>query len=427
VPWKETCTVEDQRVACIAEWLEFETPVVELATRYGVSRKTIYKWLERFEEQGPSGLADRSRAPHHHGRAMPKEVQADLLTARREHPTWGPRKIRARLQKTQPAVAWPAPSSIGELYRRQRLSAPRRRTRYVVPLTTPLAAAVEPNDVWTADFKGWFRTADGTRCDPLTINDAASRFALCCQIVPPTGPGVRPWFERTFREYGLPRALRTDNGSPFASTGPGRLSRLSVWWLKLGIALDPIDPGHPEQNGRHERFHLTLQTEATQPPARTPREQQRRFDQVRRCYNAERPHEALENRCPSDLYVPSPRPYPARVEDAWYDATHQVRRVRNHGQIKWQGDLVFISEAVIGELVGVQEVENGDWRVHFLHRELGRIDRKTRRFTAAWWGRPRRRRAPEVDVVPPQNGPVLGDDQDSPLRSDPADAGPHGS
>jgi hypothetical protein len=293
-------------------------------------------------------------------------------------------------------------------------------------LTTPLAEATAPNDVWTADFKGWFRTADGARCDPLTINDAASRFALCCRIVPPTGAGVRPWFERTFREFGLPKALRTDNGTPFASTGPGRLSRLSVWWLKLGIALDPIDPGHPEQNGRHERFHLTLQTEATEPPARTMREQQRRFDRVCRSYNTERPHEALENRCPADLYVPSPRPYPRRLEEAWYDATHQVRRVRNHGQIKWQGEVVFISAAVIGELVGVQEADNGDWRVYFLHRELGRIDRKTRRFTAAWCGRPRRLRRRGAAVVPRESGAVLSETQGSPLRSDPAAAGPTG-
>jgi hypothetical protein len=241
--------------------------------------------------------------------------------------------------------------------------------------------------VWTADFKGWFRTADGTRCDPLTIADACSRFVLCCRIVAPRERGVRPWFERTFREYGLPRALRTDNGSPFATVGAGQLSHLAVWWLKLGIQLDRIDPGHPEQNGRHERFHLTLQEETTQPPAPTPRAQQRRFDRMRTAFNTVRPHEALGQQPPARHYAASPRPYPGRLEDAWYDATHQVRRVKESGQIKWQGDLVFVSEVVRGELVGVAETERGDWTVRFMHVELGRINRQTRQFTPAWHGR----------------------------------------
>jgi hypothetical protein len=205
--------------------------------------------------------------------------------------------------------------------------------------------------------------------------------------VAPTAPGVRPWFERTFREYGLPGALRTDNGSPFASTGPGRLSQLAVWWLKLGIHLDRIDPGHPEQNGRHERFHLTLQQEATLTPASTLPAQQRRFDRLRREFNRERPHEALGQRPPGQVYVASARSYPAQVEDPWYDATHQVRRVNPNGQIKWKGELVFVSEAMQREVVGLAETERGDWTVRFMQVELGRIDRDTRRFTPAWHGR----------------------------------------
>ncbi len=217
--------------------------------------------------------------------------------------------------------------------------------------------------------------------------DACSRFVLCCQIVPPSARGVRPWFERTFREYGLPRALRTDNGSPSATTGAGRLSQLAVWWLKLGIVLDRIDPGHPEQNGRHERFHLTLQQETISPPAATPTIQQRRFDRMRHDFNTDRPHEALGQQPPARHYVASPRPYPVRLEDAWYDATHQVRRVKRTGQIKWRGELVFVSEAVRGELVGLAETERGDWTVRFMHVELGRIERTTRRFRPAWHGR----------------------------------------
>jgi transposase InsO family protein len=382
MPWRETCAV-DQRVALLADWLREEWTMTELAARYAISRKTAYKWIGRYAADGAQGLIERSRAPHHAGHAMAPAVRTAILAIRRTYPHWGPRKLAVLLHERTPTTAWPAPSTIGELLRREGLSTPRRRHRYIVPLTQPLAAAQQPNDVWTADFKGWFRTGDGTRCDPLTVADACSRFVLCCRIVPPT----RAWFERTFRTYGLPRALRTDNGAPIASTGPGRLSRLAVWWLKLGIQLDRIDPGHPEQNGRHERFHLTLQREATSPPATSPAQQQRRFDRQRHTFNDLRPHEALAQTPPARTYQASPRPYPPRLEDPWYDATYQVRRVHAKGHIKWRGDLVFLSEAVIGELVGLVETPRGDWTVRFMHVELGRIDRQTRTFAAAWHGR----------------------------------------
>lgn len=377
----------DQRLALIADWLRGEWTMTELAARYQISRKTAYKWVDRYDADPAAGLADRSRAPKAHGRAMSDPLRDAILALRRRHPSWGPKKLRAILQERQPGDVWPAASTMGDLLRREGLSQPRRRTRYVVPVTQPLAAAETANDVWTADFKGWFRTGDGTRCDPLTIADACSRFVLCCRIVPPSERGVRPWFERTFREYGLPGALRTDNGSPFATTGPGRLSHLAVWWLKLGIQLDRIDPGHPEQNGRHERFHLTLQEETSAPPAPTRRAQQARFDRMRRTFNTVRPHEALGQEPPVRHYAASPRPYPARLEEPWYDATHQVRRVKETGQIRWRGDLVFVSEAVRGELVGLAETARGDWTVRFMAVELGRIDRTTRQFTPAWHGR----------------------------------------
>ena len=379
----------DQRVAFIADWLRDEWTMSDLAARYGISRKTAYKWVDRYDTDPEHGLAERSRAAKVHGRAMATAIREAIVALRQAHPRWGPKKLRAILRERHPEQPWPAASTMGDLLRREGLSERRRRPRYVVPLTQPLAAAQAPNDVWTADFKGWFRTGDGTRCDPLTIADACSRFALCCRIVAPTAAGVRPWFERTFREYGLPRALRTDNGPPFATTGAGQLSQLAVWWLKLGIQLDRIDPGRPEQNGRHERFHLTLQQETTAPPAATVRQQQARFDRMRREFNRERPHEALGQQPPARVYVASPRPYPARLAEPWYDATHQVRRVRPTGQIKWQGELVFVSEAVRREPVGLVETERGDWLVRFMHIELGRIDRRTRRFTPAWHGRRR--------------------------------------
>ncbi|MEZ5288150.1 MAG: helix-turn-helix domain-containing protein [Vicinamibacterales bacterium] len=346
----------DQRVAFIAEWLREAWTMTELAGRYGISRKTAYKWVERYEAEPAAGLGDRSRAPHQHGRAMAPAVAAAVVALRRQQPTWGPKKLRAVLQRRQPATAWPAPSTIGDLLRREGLSAPQRRTRHTVPLTQPLADAVAPNDVWCIDFKGWFRTQDGTRCDPLTVTDAWSRYVLCCRITPPSGRGVRPWLERTFREHGLPRALRSDNGPPFATTGAGRLSQLAVWWLKLGIALDRITPGAPQENGRHERVHLTLQRDTSTPPAPTPRAQQRRFDAHRRLFNEERPHEALAMQPPATRYQGLAPPYPTRLEDPWYDAQHHVRRVKRTGQIKWHGGLVFISEALRGELV--------DWRKH---------------------------------------------------------------
>lgn len=377
----------DQRVAFIADWLRDEWTMTELATRYGISRKTAYKWTDRYDADRESGLLERSRAPKEHGRARPATLRGRVLELRRQFRFWGPKKLRAVLQERHPDEAWPAASTMGEWLQRAGLSVTRRRTRYVVPLTQPLAAAETPNDVWTADFKGWFRTGDGTRCDPLTIADACSRFVLCCRITEQSQRGVRPWFERVFREYGLPRALRTDNGAPFASQGPGRLTQLAVWWLKLGIRLERIDPGHPEQNGRHERFHLTLQQEATDTPAATRRTQQQRFDRLRREFNTVRPHEALGQRPPARLYVASPRPYPAQLEAPWYDATHQVRRVSQMGRIKWQGESVFVSEALRRELIGLRETARGDWRVYFMHVELGRIDRRTRRFTPAWHGR----------------------------------------
>jgi putative transposase len=379
----------DQRVAFIADWLRNEWTMTALAERYGISRKTSYKWVERYEAVGAEGLAERSRAPSVHGRAMAADVREAVLALRRAHPRWGPKKLRAILAERAPKREWPAASTMGDLLRRVGLSQPRRRPRYVVPLTQPLAAAQAPNDVWTADFKGWFRTVDGTRCDPLTILDACSRFVLCCRIVRPDEAGVRPWFDRAFRRYGLPRALRTDNGPPFATTGAGQLSALAVWWLKLGIQVDRIDPGHPEQNGRHERFHLTLQQGTTTTPAATPRQQQARFDRLRREFNAVRPHEALGQQPPARVHTVSPRSYPARLEEPWYDATHQVRRVRDNGEIKWHGELVFLSAALRHEPVGLAETERGDWLVRFMHLELGRIDRGTRRFTPAWHGRRR--------------------------------------
>jgi putative transposase len=385
----------DEKMAFIGEWLRGELPMTVLCARYGISRDTGYRLVERYQREGPEGVKPRSRAPHRHGLAMAEEIAAAIVSLRRRRPYWGPKKLRAVLQRGDPKRRWPAPSTIGDLLRREGLSAPRRRRRAAVPMTQPFLPVREPNDLWCIDFKslplartgGWFRTADGQRCDPLTITDADSRFLIECRIVPETTEAVRPVVDQAFCELGLPRAIRSDNGAPFASsTSPGGLSRLSVHWVKLGIRLERIEPGAPQQNGRHERMHATLKAETSRPPAATAAEQQVRFDRFRHDFNDNRPHEALGQVPPTSHYRPSPRPYPHKVEAPWYDADHAVRKVRSNGEIRWGGEMIFLSEALIGEPVGIAETEAGDWLVRFADIDLGIIDRrskKLRRFTAA--------------------------------------------
>ena len=385
--------VEDEKLRFVAAWEMGGTTMTALCESFGVSRQAGYELLGRYRAEGVAGLSARSRAPHRPGRAMPEDVAAAIVALRRERPFWGPRKLRAVLSGREPDVAWPAPSSMGDLLRREGLSEPRRRRRRAEPASRPFAPVRAPNDLWCIDFKGWFRTRDGTRCDPLTVTDAHSRFLLECRIVPPTGAGVGPAVEHLMREHGLPRAIRSDNGAPFASTGAGGLTRLSVSWLKLGIALERIDPGCPEQNARHERLHGTLKAETSSPPAATAGEQQARFDAFRADFNHNRPHEALEQTPPAKHWQPSSRAYPERVEEPWYDADHAVRRVRPTGEIRWGGSLVFVSEALAGEPVGLAETEKGNWIVRFCDCDLGLLDRtsgKMRRFAAA---RPGRRKA----------------------------------
>jgi transposase InsO family protein len=396
MPWKETC-VMDEKLAFIAACLRGGQPMTALCEQFGISRDTGYRLLGRYRQEGAEGLVARSRAPHRHGLSMDAQIAAAIVALRRERPHWGPKKLRAILAHRDPRRAWPAPSTIGDLLRREGLSEPRRRRRTAVPRTQPFLPVCAPNDLWCIDFKGWFRTTDGQRCDPLTITDADSRFLIDCRIVAETIEAVQPVVDRAFCDLGLPRALRSDNGTPFAaSNSAGGLTRLAVHWIKLGIRLERIDPGAPQQNGRHERMHGTLKAETSRPPAATLAEQQARFDRFRHDFNDNRPHEALGQVPPGSRYHPSPRRYPATLEDPWYDAEHAVRRVRSNGEIRWGGELIFLSEALIGEPVGIAETEAGDWIVRFADIELGIIDRhsrKFRRFTAARPGR--REAAPE--------------------------------
>jgi transposase InsO family protein len=361
--------IHDHRVALYT--------MVELCARYGISRKTGYKWLGRFDEAGRQGLQERSRAPHHCPHRISPEVAALICAARRQHPSWGPAKLLDWLEPRHPGVAWPAISTAGDLLARRGLVKKRRRRRQyqhpgVVPPTT-----TQPNDLWTADFKGHFRTRDGLYCYPLTIADQHTRYLLACHgLFSTKGHGVRPVFERLFREYGLPRAIRTDNGVPFATTGIHGLSQLNVWWLRLGIQHQRILPAHPQQNGAHERMHKTLKGEAIRPPRANLALQQRAFNAFRRLYNDERPHQALRGRPPASLFRPSPRVYPDVLPPIEYPGHYIVKRVTNAGTVRFKKRLVFIANALKQHPIGLEEVDDGIWSIYFCRVLLGRIDER---------------------------------------------------
>jgi len=388
-----------------------EESVTELCEDFGISRKTAYKWWGRYLEFGPEGLKERSHAPAVVPWAI-SEAQAEAIVGlRRAHPSWGPKKLRARLSQSAPSQSWPAPSTIGELLRRQQLSQPRKRRKSARPSPLPLRTALAPNDLWCTDFKGPFHTHDGVRCDPFTLTDAYSRYLLCVKAVAKAGyADCRSELERVFRENGLPRAIRSDNGPPFASVGVTGLTRLSVWWLKLGIMPERIEPGRPEQNGRHERMHRTLKAECATPPQANRGAQQSRFDQFRQEFNHQRPHEALGQTAPATHYTPSARSYPARLEDPAYPADYHERRVRHTGEIKWQGESVFLSEPLANEVVGVVETDDGDAEVYFGPMMLGLIDGvslKLRRHDRAQASTDGREGQPPSRSSPPNRDKVL--------------------
>lgn len=378
--WEETCAVTE-RMKFVLEVQRGERTVAECCRLAGVSRKTGYKWLARYEEGGgPQALQDRSRAAHTHPNAVGLEIKAMLLEARRQHPTWGAVTLLQWLSRRRPKLEFPAPSTVAELLRREGLVKPRVRTRRTPPYTQPFAHAGTPNALWSADFKGHFRTGDQRYCYPLTVSDGFSRYLLACRgLLHPTHEAVRPWFERVFREYGLPLAIRTDNGVPFASRALGGLSRLSAWWVRLGITPERIEPGCPQQNGRHERMHRTLKRDSVTPPRASLAAQQRAFDHFRIEYNEERPHHALGKITPAELYQPSPRPYPSRLPEVQYPAGFTVRRVRNGGDIKWQGKLIYVTNTLIGEPVGLYQTDEELWSVYYGALELGRLDARCAR------------------------------------------------
>lgn len=393
MPWKENGVVEE-RFRFIEEWNSEDWSMAELCRWFGVTRKTGYKWLERYEAGGWEGLQDLSRAPHRHPNAVPEEMEDRVLAVREQHALWGARKIRAVLEREDRQVV-PAVSTIGSILKSHGLTVARKRRPKARPSERPLAHATEANKVWCADFKGWFRSGKGERIEPLTISDGYSRYLLRCQAVPAADAAhSQPIFEAAFREYGLPERIRTDNGAPFASNGESGLTALSVWWIKLGIHPERIQPGKPQQNGAHERMHRTLKEATACPPARDRRAQQRRFDEFRREYNQQRPHQALGQATPASHYEPSVREYPRRLAEAHYPETWQVRRVSPGGQMRWHSQSVFVAHALQGEPVGLEPIDERHWRVWFSFYPLGVLDpTHARIWRPAQWEKRQRQRA----------------------------------
>lgn len=369
----------DQRARFIGDHRHGVYTMTELCARYAVSRKTGYKWLARFEEGGRSGLGDRSRAPHHCPHQIGPELAQLLCAARRAHPGWGARTLLDWLAPRHPGVRWPAVSTVGDLLAREGLVRKRRRRRrsqhpgVVAPVTH------QPNDLWTADFKGHFRTRDGIYCYPLTIADQHTRYLLTCQgLLATKGRGVRQVFEATFRAFGLPRAIRTDNGVPFATTGLHGLSQLNVWWMRLGIQHQRIQPARPQQNGVHERMHRTLKAGACRPPRGTLAAQQRAFHRFRTEFNEERPHQALHGRTPGSRYRPSPRPYPEQLPPLEYPGHFVVKRVTSAGTVRLGRHLLFVATALKHLELGLEEIGDGIWSLYFSTVLLGRVNERDR-------------------------------------------------
>lgn len=364
MPWKATRIV-DERLRFIAALTEDpKCNFSRLCARYGISRAKGYKWVERYEQLGPAGLEDRKPIPRSCPHRTPDEIVDRVIALRKKHAFDGPKKLRERLRNAGVEDV-PAASTIGEILDRYGLIRPRRARLRVPPSSEPLAHAVAANDVWSTDFKGHF-ACDGRRCHPLTITDAATRFLIKCEslVSEKEGP-VRDHFELAFREFGIPSRIRSDNGGPFASKALGGLSRLSIWWIQLGIVPERIDPGEPQQNGRHERFHRTLKEQTANPPKETFVDQQRAFDTFRADYNFERPHEALGMKTPASCYEPSRRAMPAMLREPEYHGDLEVRRTNVKGVLKWQGHTIYVSPMLCHQPIGVKAIDDGEWEMFY--------------------------------------------------------------
>lgn len=378
MPWEE-CSKMDERLKFVGRLLDGER-MTDLCWEFGISRKTGYKVYDRYKECGLKALVDRSRRPVRYGHQLPFQIETSIVAIKKEKPSWGARKIRDRLSRRFPDVRTPAKSTIHAVLDRHGLVERRKRRRNRA-MGTPLSLGQTPNDLWCADYKGEFMLANRKYCYPLTVTDHASRYLLACEALETTQERYAfTTFERVFRDFGLPRGIRTDNGVPFASPNAlFNLSRLSVWWLRLGIAIERIEPGQPQQNGRHERMHLTLKKETTKPAGQNFLTQQARFDAFQEEYNTDRPHEALGMKYPAEVYVPSPRPYEGLppLEYPFHDRTIQITCC---GRICIGKMKINLTKALAGQSVGLKEVHDGIWLVSFMDYDLGYFDDESRRF-----------------------------------------------
>jgi putative transposase len=391
MPWSHTSPM-DQKTPFIADYLRDRLSMTELCAFYGVSRKTGYTWIDRDLTHGPQGLEERSRRPSTSPRHTPDYVVAAILEARQRHPSWGAKKLVSILSTRHPRWPWPARSTVCDILSRNGLVPKKRKRRTIGHPGKPISHIGAPNEVWSADFKGHFKTGDGRYGYPLTIADGDRRFLLGCQALPSTSVAeAKPVFTRVVKEFGLPKRIRTDNGVPFATNTLARLSQLSAWWVRLGILPEFIEPGKPQQNGRHERRHRTLKAETTRPPAANLRAPQRKFNHFRAEFNYERPHEALDRRTPAACYEPSHRPMPHTRPPLEYPDRFEVRYVSANGGIRWNSQWVNVSITCAGEYVGLEEIDDGIWNVYFGPLKLGRLLERYMRIEDAY-GRLKRRR-----------------------------------
>lgn len=371
MPWKAT-RIMDLKIKLITDWLTHNYNPTELSRLYGISRKTVYKWINRYQHDPEDGLKDLSRAPHTNPNAVPDPVKKMVIDTKLTYLHLGPKKVMNILRRRFPDQSWPVNSTAGEILKQAGLVRPRRRRAHVASNVLPFLSCNAPNSVWSADYKGDFKLGDKTRCYPLTVTDNYSRYLLACQALQNTSyEHAKSVFDRLFYQYGLPSAIRVDNGSPFASTAFGGLSRLSAWWVQLGIRPERIEKGKPNQNGRHERMHRSLKDGAINPARYSISSQQNAFDQYIFEYNHIRSHEALNDQMPADVYQPSCRQMPGKLPDIEYDSDYKIRRVRHSGEIKWQGQLIYLSQVLIKQPIGFKQISETRWGIYYSFYLLG--------------------------------------------------------
>ena len=374
MPWK-VINQMDVKIAFIKDWNAGHFNITDLSQKYMVTRPTVYKWLMRYKRFGIEGLKEHSRVPKRCPHRTSKEILDIIIEEKLRNRKRGPRKVRAQLKRKHPGLELPAVSTIGYWFKKEGLVEKRKKRLHVPPYTQPFGGCNAPNDSWSIDYKGQFHMKNGHICYPLTVSDNYSRFLLGCKAL--EGPRYEPTrkcMESIFREYGLPDAIRSDNGIPFAGKSIGGLSRLMIWWILLGIIPERIRKGCPQENGRHERMHRTLKSDVLNPVAGNLREQQKAFDLYRYDYNHERPHESLNDQTPSDYYKKSNRQYVEHPYRANYDHNYLVRQVRHSGEIKFMGRMFLITKLLAGQPVGLKEINDGLWQLQFSFYVLGSID-----------------------------------------------------